>query len=703
MLRRSDGDPAGKLAIIVGSDSDPGPMRASLHKHPEAPPHDSTLLDWRAAAALALALALLDLAFGLLPSPPSMVRRLAWAATSLATVQVGVLAALGIALGKFAIDKLVPSRRWFRASAAWAGFCLGGFAGFLTARTYSPGGDMFAGTGLGVLSAGAAFWAADRLTPRQARALLHVAPWLAAVMVLMQILKRAGLLAGWAAPLAAWVAACVVLFAGLLFWSWLRPASTLLARAPLVAAALIAALGASAPFRGAVYESPERPLVGAVPAYGPIVLLTIDTLRRDAVSFEADGPTPRLAELAADSIVFERAYSAAPWTKPALASMMTGLSPGVHRLRAFNDGLSPKASTLAEMLAAVGYRTEAVGSNPLLSAFESEGSLARGFERYEVYPLQGVTIPNLVGRSLARALLFNLMGFDANSEQLTAAAASRLRENASKAFFLWLHYYDPHEPYSPPPERLPKGARLRSFSIAKVDPAAFDQERQEAVKALYEAETGWVDEQVGEIVEELKSLGLYDNALVIVSSDHGEELWDHGRLNHGHSLYDELLGATLIVKLPGSPRRARIDRAVSTLRVTPTILDLAGVDYQPEAFTQRSLRPLLEGSGEPDVQPPFATAAFRGPHRGAVIVDGFKLICGEDCADGEAYDLNADPGETINLWNRQTETQALALALLAAHRADSARLRERLGIGGPRSFQLQPEEIERLKSLGYIQ
>jgi len=681
-------------------------MRTSPNEAAPISQDETTLLTWRGVAALALSLALLDLAFGLLPFSAEGLQTLSWAPVAFAMTQVGALAAIAIALGDFVIVQLAPSERRFRASAAWAAFCLASFAGYLSALAFFTGGASAAATAiwLGGVAAGASFWLAGLGSPRQARALLFVTPWLAAALVAVQFLKRYGELGGWSVPAAAWVGACALLIAGLLAWSQLRPGNALLARAPLIALAAIVALGGSAPFRGGVRESPTPPGAVTSPAVGPIILLTIDTLRSDAVSFESgDTPTPRLAELAGDSVVFERAYSTAPWTKPAMASMLTGLSPPVHLLRAMNQGIPQQAPTLAELLAAAGYRTEAVGSNRLLSMFESDGSFARGFERYEMHPLQGARIPNLVGKPLAQAVLFDLMGFDANSEQLTDAAVRRLRENAPNAFLLWLHYYDPHSPYAPPPELLPAGVRLRSFTVHNADPAAFDEKARAAVKALYDSETRWVDEQVGRIVEELKHLGIYDDALLIVSSDHGEEFWDHGRLDHGHTLYDELLGATLIVKLPNSRRRGHVDRAVSTVRVTPTILDLAGVAYDPSAFSQRSLKPLIEGDGEEDLQPPFASALLTVPRREAVIVEGFKLICRNGCEQGEAYDLIADPGETIDVWDLESEASALARALLSGHRVESARLRERLGIGGPRSFELNDEEIERLRSLGYIQ
>lgn len=660
-------------------------------------------MTWHAIASLALALALLDLALGLLSFSATALQSAAWAPTAFATTQVGVLAAAGIALGRLTIDRFPAREHRSLAGAAWAAFCGAGFAGFLAARAFHAGNSAASGIVIGVLASAGAFWAAGRISPSRARAILLASPWLVASLVAIQLLKRISEPAGWGLPHAAWAGVCAVLTAALLTWSLLRPDSVRLARGPLIGAALIVALGVSAPFSGGVHETPARPLDGASPGAGPIVLLTIDTLRRDAVHFGTDGPTPSLAELARDSVVFERAYSTSSWTKPAMASMLTGLSPQVHQLRAINEGLPLEAPTLAEMLAAAGYRTEAVGSNRLLSAFESDGSFARGFERYEMYPLQGTRIPNLIGASLARAVLFDLMGFEANSEQLTEAAVRRLRENASSAFFLWLHYYDPHSPYAPPLEFLPSGAPLRSFTVHEADPTAFDPAAREPVKALYDAETRWVDDQVGRIVEELKRLGLYDEAVLIVSSDHGEEFWEHGRLDHGHTLYDELLGATLIVKLPRSRRTGRIDRTISTLRIAPTVLDLAGVGYEPEAFSQSSLKPLIDGGGEQDLQPSFASAVLIGPRLQSVIADGFKLICRSDCEQGEAYDLTVDPGETTNIWDSDNETQALALDLLKAHQAQSARLRERLGIEGSRSFELKDEEIERLKSLGYIQ
>ena len=673
------------------------------------------LLSRNVLLSLSVSVALLDLTLGLLPYPPGLIGELTLPSTAFSTTLVGALTAVVLTAGRITIRSLAKARNAVSAGAeaVWAALCLGSIACFLTTQTFFPATSSALGFALalpaGVVSAVAAFFGVRALIGRfealeRARSLLLILPWLLGVTIAAQVFKRFNELHDWGVATEVWAVAWLTLLAALVAWSCVRPGSLTLARAPAVVAVALAAVGATAPFGGAkVRSAAEQDVAENHSKLGPIILLTIDTLRRDAVSFDENGPTPRLASLSHDSITFRRAYTTSPWTKPAMASMLTGLSPWVHQLGAINQGIPPSAPTLAEMLAAEGHQTAAIGSNRLLSIFESDGSFARGFRHYEVYPLQGARIPNVLGKRLASLALFQLMGLDVDTEQLTEAALGWLRRNTSGDFFLWLHYYDPHSPYAPPPQWTPAESPLTSFRVHNADPSDFSAERRKTVKALYDAETRFVDHQVGRVVDELETLGLYDEALLIVSSDHGEEFWDHGGLDHGHTLFDELLGVPLIVKLPWSRLTGVVERPVSTLRIAPTILDLAGVPYEPDAFSQTSLKPLMEGEDSLDRQPVFATALLTGPRLESVVVDDFKLICSPGCERGRAYDLRADPHEKTDLWDSTDSRRQRASRLLVEHRADSERLRRRHGVEGPRSFELREAEIEGLKSLGYIE
>ncbi|MCH7872423.1 MAG: sulfatase-like hydrolase/transferase, partial [Planctomycetes bacterium] len=290
--------------------------------------------------------------------------------------------------------------------------------------------------------------------------------------------------------------------------------------------------------------------VSNAPTIKRVILLTVDTLRADALRVYSDGapPTPNLSALAADSVVFDEAVSPAPWTLPAFSSIMTGLSPTVHQAIRSTSRL-PDVPTLAERMRASGYRTAAIGKNPyLLPLF----GLSRGFERYEMYPAPG-------GRSLGRALLGwafpERFALDVTTDGITRKAVRWLTENRERRFFLWLHYFDPHVPYEPPSAYLPKSTPPERIGTSFEDTARLREgyfvptrEEIEWLRGLYHAEVRYVDDNIGVLMAALKRLGIYEETLIVFTSDHGEEFAEHGGYDHGHTLYDELVRVPLFVK-----------------------------------------------------------------------------------------------------------------------------------------------------------
>ena len=286
-----------------------------------------------------------------------------------------------------------------------------------------------------------------------------------------------------------------------------------------------------------------------------VILITIDTLRRDVLTTYTPESTlsPQIDSLARDGIVFEQAHSAAPWTPPSVASILTGLTPFVHGVSKTQTRIPAGIETLADYFLDAGYATAAFGGNALLY---DQPALRRGFQQYEF----SMGSP---GDSLGLACWRAVFGRGSRpGEQaagnVTALAESWVRANQERDFLLWLHLMDPHAPYAPPPEfftdpslsaHAELGYEFDRFKIRSGE-VRYSERRQGWVKELYRSEVRFADDRIGRLMAALKDLGLYDDSLIVLTSDHGEEFWDHGGVDHGHSFYNELVSVPLIIKLP---------------------------------------------------------------------------------------------------------------------------------------------------------
>ncbi|HEX4960576.1 MAG TPA: sulfatase [Thermoanaerobaculia bacterium] len=444
----------------------------------------------------------------------------------------------------------------------------------------------------------------------------------------------------------------------------------------LAAAALLLLAGASKP----PVAQPAR----------HVLLVTIDTLRADALScYQPQAPgTPALDALAGDSVTFRQARSAAPWTLPALASVMTGVSPQVHLATGLGDRVPDRLTTVAEVLRRAGYRTAALVSSPLLGR---ETNLAQGFQEYTAFP----------GKTEAKPT---------DPDRLSGLAAQWLRGHPGKApFFLWVHFYDPHVPYAPPAAYLkgmepPPGMgsewtakEYLAVRLRQRDPAPAEREW---IRQLYRAEVRWVDAAVGSLIGELKREGRYEDTLIVLLSDHGEEFWEHGGVGHGHTLFEELLRVPFLVKLPGAGRRGVVETPVSTASLVATILDLAGRPFPARHPAAPSLAPLLRGGSQPP-EPLLSTGVERLEEQESVLFGTFKLIRRERSGRQELYDLAHDPGETADLAASSPEKAAEGARLLGRFAAESQRARKTLGITRREHVPLDPEALARLNALGY--
>ena len=388
------------------------------------------------------------------------------------------------------------------------------------------------------------------------------------------------------------------------------------------------------------------PAVARCPADAPSVLLiTIDALRADHLSGTGYGrpTTPHLDAFAADAASFRAAFAAAPKTLPSIPQTLTG-----RLFPAHGDAPALAALLGGEHFAA----SRAVVNNPFVARWLQ--AQAPGFET------------RVDGELDARAITSAALRF------LTAAGRCRTA--------LYLHYLDTHTPYRPPPRYArrfvdPTAATAIGLDFADVTGAwqgRYGPADRRRIVDLYDGAIAWTDRQLGRLFRGLARRGRLADTVVVVTADHGEELWDHGAFFHGQSLYDEQLHVPLIVRLPRGGRGRVVPAVVSTVDVLPTLLDAAGL--APAATDGTSLVPQVSGAGgaDGDLRAVFATVSHaepRSPPRHAVRDGATKVI--RNIADGSValYDLATDPEERTPLEQDTPRTRELRAVL------DAVRLR----------------------------
>jgi arylsulfatase len=435
-----------------------------------------------------------------------------------------------------------------------------------------------------------------------------------------------------------------------------------------------------------------------------VVLITVDTLRADALGdFGAPaGASPAIDAISREGIVFKNATAPSSWTLPSLASIMTGVSPLVHEFH-LSAGWSPgrggerlaPVPTLAERMRRAGYRTAGFSANAIV---RPGTNVTRGLGEYVLAPSGEPR--SIGGRILGRRPADLLSG--KSGRAMTAVVAEWIEKNAREDFFLWLHYFDPHTPYELPEELIPKAPKPKNGSGLTAS-MIVDPEDLTLTRAVYAAEVKLSDEGIGGVVSALRAHGLWDDALVVFTADHGEEFLDHGDIGHGRTLYQEILHVPLVVRLPAGAGAAHREIAtpVDTTGIAPTVLELCGIPWDKSAMTSLSLTPFL-GPAPPSSWTPIAsTGVFRAEHE-SVLFDGMKYIRSIGSGAEELYDLARDPGETMSLARSAPERTASARALLAQFHADGERVRGKLPRGSESGGD-DKETARQLKALGYVQ
>lgn len=435
-----------------------------------------------------------------------------------------------------------------------------------------------------------------------------------------------------------------------------------------------------------------------------VLLIVVDTLRADHLShygYDRQTAAP-LDGFRARSTVFSRAYSTAPWTGPATMSILTGLSPLQHRATEHGDVLPDAIETLAERLRAAGYRTHGISFNQEVTRATG---YAQGFDVFDDYVGKVIDYPDI--------------------RQMVRRVEAWLEASPAEPFFLYLQPMNVHGPYRVPRSRqtaLLGRAPDRAFEYYGRDLMAplMRQGRVELRAAVsaeivasavdqYDVAVHYSMEEIARMLAAIEAAGRLENTLVVLTSDHGEELFDHGGFSHGFTLYREVLHVPLYLHRPGQETAQTVDRAVSILDIVPTILAQAGLVPTGPAAGEFEGVDLLSDPG-PEAAPRLLVqqAGWTQRAKGLSLVRGrdhlVELEHAYDAPNGRIafYDLAGDPAER--------EDRA------AAERAEVRRLREALAsevdrlarasrLPDPENVleKLGEEETARLRALGYVE
>lgn len=487
--------------------------------------------------------------------------------------------------------------------------------------------------------------------------------------------------------------------------------------------------------------SPPEPTLAAPPTAqggtGPaaaravprlVILISIDTLRADHLGTYGYGrlTSPMIDLFASEGTVFEDANSTAPWTLPSHASMLTGLYPMSHHVVTFSTHLASSTETLPAMLAAAGYRSAAAVSSGWL--LRDRYRLTKDFDEF-------VFVKHPAERR-------------SPNTQITDHAMEWIRDSGGQRLFLMLHYFDVHGNYTSEPEyeKLfvgpydgPADGTSKQLLMSSLDPdylemcrARFDEAKCGFAKGgvlyresdfvkpefgprdiqhlvdLYDAGIRQLDAELGRFFAFLRRESLLDESLVVIVSDHGEEFYDHGRLDHFLSTHQEILRVPLIMRGPGVPAGLRVASPVSLVDLVPTLLEFTGLPTRPDA-EGLSLVPLLQGGADDAFrQRPLYGEAPGGltyeeivpgmiPLILSIRRDRWKLVHDSKRDAYFLYDLESDPAAVIDVSSEHPAIVArLAGEMTTRYEGFTPSALENAKV------DLSDEEIEELRALGYV-
>jgi len=456
-----------------------------------------------------------------------------------------------------------------------------------------------------------------------------------------------------------------------------------------------------------------------------LIFVTFDALRADYCSvYGGKAETPNFERIAQDGVVFEYTYALAPWTLPSVNSLYSstypyGLTPGApwdqwrHEVSAYT--IDSTQQTLAQRLQAKGYATALMTGNALLG---QHAPMRRGFDTvFRLGPdVEGLTglwayVPTFLHLLERIAPKWADMRPVDTTTVLRRYAQEFFRQHRGQPIFVWLHFLDPHDPYNPPDRFMDESNpwdifRPRMFHIETPDHRAdgtleIDPKHTDYVRALYEGEIQYADEAFGQVYDTTLETGHAENAVVVLSADHGEEFWDHGKWGHGHSLFNEVVRVPLIIKA-STYEPGIFTKPFSHIDLIPTLADLMQAG-QDEAWQGKSRVKEVLGSNSAEADFVFTRATHLfSPEEPLemTVVDPYKLIVGLESSKAALYNLRDDPGEQSDLAQDQEDVVNILLDALNTWHQFSPATFDELHAG--QDAPVNDDILEIMDALGYI-
>ena len=434
---------------------------------------------------------------------------------------------------------------------------------------------------------------------------------------------------------------------------------------------------------------------------GPnILLVSIDSLRADHLSCYGhfNETSPVIDAAAGEGARFEKAMAPSPWTLPSHMSMLSSLAPRQHQVTEDHTKLRDEAVLLSEVLADAGYATAGFVSGPYVKAIYG---FSQGFDLYDDF-----SAVRRLGRPEQTIITSPIL-----RKKTSEWFKKWDREGREKPFFMFLHMFDVHYDYNPPapykmmfdPDYKGPVTGIKMLN-AKHFRGDVDPRNIEHLAALYDAEIRFTDFHLGKILNVLRNLGVYDDTILVITADHGEEFFEHGWMSHRRTLFDESIHIPLVMRYPSEiPAGVVVEQMVRTVDIAPTILSLAQIP-KPENFgtsslkaphAERDLTGLIQNGTWGEAPPVLSFGQLHGG-LSSVRSEKFKVIQRNN-GKPQFYDLEKDPREQSRIKGRKSrELKALRKQLrawkLAAHPEKLAQPTE-----------LSQEQMELLRALGYIQ
>ncbi len=452
---------------------------------------------------------------------------------------------------------------------------------------------------------------------------------------------------------------------------------------------------------GHTLAQPPKPEPPTPPKAEKMIFVVIDALRADRLGCYGfpQATSPTIDAIAKEGVLFETLHAASPWTAPSFGSLFTGVSPTVHGagqmlIKGTKGGTSLMGVTVGGIRKGLPTVAEMLPKNTVKGGFVTNAFLsdklgfARGFDDYDH----------------RNASIYRYR----TADEITQKAMAWLQTHKDDSFFLLLHYFDPHMKYDPPAQYVKQFASDKPPRLSAPfvdhngarDGSLNPNEREKRfIRGLYNGEVRFVDDQLARLKTALTEMGLWDRTWLVITSDHGEEHFEHGSFEHGHAYEEEVTRVPLIIRAPGGTWQAgtRIASSVRHVDIPPTLLALYGEDARPH-FEGQSLLPLILNGAREDRVAFMEYNLFHGQQ--VALFDGrYKFIWDTRTEKGFYYDLLQDPGETHRLGRDHPQYDALFAQLKATRN----KLKKTAKNKPSNATEMDAETVKALQSLGYIE